>query len=243
MEYVLIAGAKSDIGKSVAREYAKHGYNLYLAARNSTELTEFTSDIKIRNSVEVAIIELDILDYASHQHFFDALPQKLMGIILLVGYLGDQNLSEKDPEEARLILNTNFMGPVNLINIFATYFEQKKEGFIVGVSSVAGDRGRKSNYHYGSAKGGFTIYLSGLRNRLSGTGVHILTVKPGFVATKMTKGMNLPKRLTAHPEEVARDIYRAQQKGKNILYTKWYWRYFMLIIKNIPEFIFKKLNL
>jgi short-subunit dehydrogenase len=114
---------------------------------------------------------------------------------------------------------------------------------MVGISSVAGDRGRKSNYIYGAAKAALTAYLSGLRNRLYELQVHVMTVKPGFVATKMTEGMDLPEKLTALPEEVARDIFSAQQKGKDVLYTKWMWRWVMLIIRNIPEFQFKKMSI
>jgi len=122
-------------------------------------------------------------------------------------------------------------------------FEKRKSGFIIGISSVAGDRGRKSNYIYGSAKAALTAYLSGLRNRLYVANVHVLTVKPGFVATKMTEGMDLPEKLTAQPEAVAEDIYRAQQKNKNVLYTKWIWRWVMLIIKVIPEWKFKRMSI
>jgi len=121
--------------------------------------------------------------------------------------------------------------------------ESKRNGFIVGVSSVAGERGRKANYIYGSAKAGFSTYLSGLRNRLYESGVEVLTVKPGFVATKMTQDLDLPEKLTAEASEVAEDIFNAQQKGKNILYTKWIWKYIMLIIKHIPEFMFKKMSI
>lgn len=129
------------------------------------------------------------------------------------------------------------------MNVIANEYEQNKNGFIVGISSVAGDRGRKSNYIYGSAKAAFSAYLSGLRNRLHDANVQVLTVKPGFVNTQMTKGMELPEKLTAQPEEVARDIYAAQKKGKDVLYTRWFWRWIMLIIRNIPEFQFKKMSI
>lgn len=139
-------------------------------------------------------------------------------------------------------MGTNYTGVVSLINIIANDFERRRSGFIVGISSVAGDRGRKSNYLYGSAKAAFTAYLSGLRNRLYEAQVHVLTVKPGFVATKMTEGMDLPEKLTAQPDEVASDIFQAQQKGKNVLYTKWIWRWVMMVIKMIPEWKFKGMS-
>lgn len=236
MSYVLIVGAKSDIAKATAREYAKHGYDLYLAARNVSELEIFANDIKIRFDRKVKCIELDILDYISHKSVYDGLEEKPLGVISAVGYLGELSETQK-------IIDTNYTGVVHLINIIANDFEQRKSGFIVAISSVAGDRGRKSNYIYGSAKAALTTYLSGLRNKLYAANVHVLTVKPGFVATKMTEGMDLPDKLTAKPEDVAKDIYKAQQNGKNVLYTKWIWKWIMLIIKTIPEFQFKKMNL
>ncbi len=240
MSYILIIGAKSDIAKAVARKYAENGYDLYLAARKSNDLKEFANDINIRTQRTVKCVELDILDYASHQTFYDNLEGKPLGVISAVGYLGEQDKAQNNFSEAQKIIDTNYTGVVSLLNIIVDDFEKRKCGFIVGISSVAGDRGRKSNYIYGSAKAALTAYLSGLRNRLYNANVHVLTVKPGFVATKMTKGMGLPKKLTAQPGEVAEDIYEAQQKGKSVLYTKWMWRWVMLIIKSIPEFLFKK---
>ena len=243
MSYVLIIGAKSDIAKATAREYAKHGYDLYLAARNSSELEEFAKDIIIRTQRTVRLVELDILDYKSHQAFYDNLDEKPLGVISTIGYLGEQEKAQSDFSEAKKIMDTNYTGVVSLFNIIADDFEKRRSGFMVGISSVAGDRGRKSNYIYGSAKAALTAYLSGLRNRLYDTQVHVLTVKPGFVATKMTEDMDLPEKLTAQPEEVAEDIYKAQQKGRNILYTKGIWKWMMLVIRNIPEFQFKKMSI
>ncbi len=240
MSYVLIIGAKSDIAKATARKYAENGYNLYLAARKSHELEEFANDINIRTQKNVKCVDLDILDYASHEAFLDALEEMPLGVISAVGYLGEQEKAQSDFIETQKIIDTNYTGVVSLINIIANHFEKRKSGFIVGISSVAGDRGRKSNYVYGSAKAALTAYLSGLRNRLHDANVYVLTVKPGFVETKMTEGMDLPKKLTAQPEEVADDIYKAQQKKKSLLYTKWMWRWIMMIIKSIPEFQFKK---
>lgn len=243
MSYVLILGAKSDIAKAVARKYAENGYDLYLVARNSNELEAFAQDITVRSQKAVKLIDLDILDYDSHQSFYDQLKEKPLGVISAIGYLGEQEKAQADFNEAKKIIDTNYTGIVSLFNIIANDFEKRKSGFIVGISSVAGDRGRKSNYLYGSAKAAFTAYLSGLRNRLYDAQVHVMTVKPGFVATKMTADMDLPEKLTAQPDEVAEDIYKAQQKNKNVLYTKWVWRWVMLIIRNIPEFQFKKMSI
>lgn len=243
MSYILIIGAKSDIAKATAREYAKHGYDIYLAARNSSELEEFANDIEVRTERTVKLIELDILDYKSHQDFYNQLEEKPLGVISAIGYLGEQETAQVNFDEAQRIMDTNYTGVVSLFNIIANDFEHRRSGFMVGISSVAGDRGRKSNYIYGSAKAAFTTYLSGLRNRLYDAQVHVLTVKPGFVATKMTDDMDLPEKLTAQPEAVAEDIYKAQQKNKNVLYTKWIWKWVMMIIRNIPEFQFKKMSI
>ncbi len=243
MSYILILGAKSDIAKALAKKYAENNYNLYLGARAADELKEFATDLEIRHNIKAECVELDALNFSSHQEFFNSLEKKPYGIICVIGYLGSQETAQNSFAESKKIIDTNYTGPVSLINLVANDLEDRKEGFIIGISSVAGDRGRKSNFLYGSAKAGFTAYLSGLRNRLSGSKVHVLTVKPGFVATKMTEGLGLPKVLTAMPENVAQDIFKAQQKKQNILYTKWFWRWIMLGIKNIPEFQFKKMNL
>ena len=243
MSYVLIIGAKSDIAKAIAREYAKHGYDLYLAARDVGELDDLAKDITTRTQRDVNLVELDILDFENHQAFYNNLKEKPLGVITAVGYLGEQKKAETDFSETKKIIDTNYTGVVSLLNIIANDFEKRRSGFMVGISSVAGDRGRKSNYIYGSAKAAFTTYLSGLRNRMHESQVYVLTVKPGFVATKMTEDMDLPEKLIAQPDEVAQDIFKAQQKGKDILYTKWFWKYIMLIIKMIPEWKFKGMSL
>lgn len=243
MSYVLIVGAKSDIAKACARKYAKNGYDLYLAGRNIGELDEFVQDLTVRTNRQIKSVELDILKAKTHQKFYQNLAEKPLGVITAVGLLGEQNLAQDDLEHSQDIINTNFTGLVSLLNIVANDFEKRKSGFIVGISSVAGDRGRKSNYIYGAAKAALTTYLSGLRNRLYEAQVHVMTVKPGFVATKMTEDLDLPEKLTAQPDQVAYDIYRAQQVSKNILYTKWQWRWIMFIIKNIPEWVFKRLSI
>jgi decaprenylphospho-beta-D-erythro-pentofuranosid-2-ulose 2-reductase len=243
MSYVLIIGAKSDIAKEIARVYAKNGYDLYLAGRDVNSLNGMANDIKIRSDVDVKLKELDLLDFDSHKFFYEALEERPLGIIVVAGYMAEQKECEKDWDKTINTINVNYTGAISILNIVANDFETQKIGFIVGVSSVAGDRGRKANYIYGSAKAGFSVYLSGLRNRLFNSGVNVLTIKPGFVNTKMTLGLDLPEKLTAQPKEVASDIYNAQQKGRDILYTKWIWRYLMLIIKHIPEFIFKKMSI
>jgi len=164
-------------------------------------------------------------------------------VIAVAGYLGDQEKAEINFTEAKKIIDTNYTGYVSILNIISNDFEKRENGFIIGISSVAGDRGRKSNYYYGSSKAAFTTYLSGLRNKLFNRGIKILTVKPGFVKTKMISDIKTSALLTATPKEVAEDIYKAFVKNKDVIYTKWFWKYIMLIIKHIPEMIFKKLSI
>ena len=242
-ETALILGANSDIARAIAHQFASKGYNLYLAARNSSRLEPDVSDIQIRYGRDVQILEFDALDYASHKQFYADITPKPDIVFCVFGLLGDQKKAEKDWNQAREIIAVNYEGAVSILHHIANEMEIRKKGVIVGISSVAGDRGRASNYYYGSAKAGFTAFLSGLRNRLSKKGVRVLTVKPGFVNTAMTEGLNLPSPITAQPAEVAKSIYQAVQSRKNVLYTHWMWRYIMLIIRNIPEFVFKKLSL
>ena len=243
MSYVLIIGAKSDIAKEVARVYAKNGYDLYLAARQSDSLNDLANDIKIRSNVDVKLKEFDITNFKSHSNFYTNLESKPIGVIVVAGYMTEQKECENDFEKTLNTINVNYTGAASILNVIANDMEKNKNGFIIGVSSVAGDRGRKANYIYGSSKAAFSAYLSGLRNRLFESKVQVLTVKPGFVATKMTVGLDLPTKLTAQPEDVALDIFNAQQKGKDVLYTKGIWKLIMLIIKHIPEFIFKRMSI
>ncbi|MBI2429261.1 MAG: SDR family oxidoreductase [Ignavibacteriales bacterium] len=243
MKYVLILGAGSDIARPLAFLYAKHGYNIYLASRSYDQLVRDAHDISLRFKVDAQAFKFDAADVASHQSFYDSLPYKPIGVITLAGALGDQKQSEQKFTDAKNVIDVNYTGLVSIIHIIAADFEQRREGFIVGVSSVAGERGRKSNYVYASAKAGFTTFLSGLRNRLHSAGVQVMTVHPGFVRTKMIEGRTTPGIITASAEDVARDIFKAQQLGKDFVYSKWFWRFIMMAFTMIPESIAKKLDL
>ena len=243
MSSLLILGAKSDIARAVAQQYAANGYDLLLAGRNMIELADFAKDLAIRHDTTVSTFEFDANDFDSHAAFVEQLPQLPDGVMTAIGYLGDQQQAEQDWTETEKIMTQNLLGNVSILNILANLFAQRQSGFIIGISSVAGDRGRQKNYLYGAAKAGFTTYLSGLRNRLYKDKVHVLTVKPGFVNTQMTADMDLPQKLTAEPEQVANAIYKAQQKNKNSLYTKGIWAWIMRIIRAIPEWHFKKMDL
>lgn len=243
MKSVLILGATSDIARACAKKFAEEKFTIYLAGRDKNRLAADAKDLQIRTNCEVATIHFDALSFSSHQQFYSKIKIEPDVVICAVGILGDQKKAESDFNESKKIMDTNYSGCVSILNVIAGEFSKRGSGTIIGISSVAGDRGRQSNFIYGSAKAAFTAYLSGLRNRLSKNNVHVITVKPGFVNTSMTEGMNLPGLLTAEPETVANDIYRAYIKNKNIIYTKWFWRYIMMIIIHIPEGIFKKLNL
>lgn len=237
-------GAAADVGRELCHEYGKAGYDLVLAARNIERLQADKSDYEIRYSVKVELLELDVTDYWSHEKILSPILDTVDGAIYIAGYLGDHEKAKIDWDEAQNIIDVNYSGAVSALNTIANAFEKRKSGWIVGISSVAGDRGRGSNFYYGSAKAAFTAYLSGLRNRLAPVGVHVLTVKPGFIATKMVAHFPpTPKPITATAQKVAKDVIKAQKKGKNTLYTTWPWRWIMLIIVLIPEKIFKKLKL
>lgn len=243
MASILILGATSDMAYATANEFASNGYNIILAARNFEALIPMKSDLHIRHEVSVDLVFFDALDFESHPQLINKYSGDLECVACFFGYLGDQQKAESNWEESNKIIASNYTAAVSILNIASNYFVQQGRGSIIGVSSVAGDRGRMSNYIYGSAKAGFTAYLSGLRNRLFHHNIQVLTVKPGFVNTKMTANLNLPPLLTASPKQVAKDIYKAWNNKRNIIYTLWFWRYIMAIITLIPEFLFKKLKL
>jgi len=228
---------------ALSRKFAAAGYGTQLAARDTGRLHPLQSDLSIRYNIPCSLHEFDAAQPGQHPAFFAGLTPQPDITISVFGYLGDQQLAQSDWKECERIILANYTGAVSILNIVADSYAARQNGTIVGISSVAGERGRQSNYFYCSAKAGFTAYLSGLRNRLFRHGVHVLTVKPGFVYTRMTDNMPLPALLTATPEQVAADIYRAVLKKSNVIYTRWFWRWIMLLIRNIPEPIFKKMKL
>jgi short-subunit dehydrogenase len=242
----LILGAKSAIAQALARQLAAEGCDLVLAARQSPQLEPFAADLRLRTGRQVRLWEFEALDGAG----LAGLPGRVerecgafdLGV-LVFGYLGRQSQAQDDSAELEKILHTNFTQAALALSHLANYLEKSGvPGGLIAISSVAGDRGRQSNYAYGAAKGGLSLFLQGLRNRLAATPVHVLTVKPGFVDTPMTRGLE-GLFLVASPEKVAGDILRAYKRKRDILYTPWFWRYIMLIIRNIPERLFKRLKL
>lgn len=247
-ENVLILGATSGIARAISHEMARRGCRLILAGRKMDELERDATDIRLRHNVAVDAVTFDALDFDSHPAFIqkclDLVGGHLDGVVLCHGYLPDQTKTQSDFAEARKTLDVNFTSAVSLLSPLANYLEQHRRGYIAAISSVGGDCGRLSNYSYGSAKAALSIWLQGLRNRLFHSGVHVLTIKPGFVDTPMTVGIIKPNSpLVVKPERVARDIDRAIRRRKNVLYTPWFWWGILTIICSIPESIFKRLKL
>ncbi len=211
---VLIIGAQSDIAKSIAKKFAENNYDLILAARNIDQLKTQSIDLKVRYNIDIDIHEFNILRLKNYRDFFKNLKEIPDITICAIGFLGEQKENEKEFDLRSKVLKVNYEGPVNIISELANIYEDRGFGTIIGISSVAGDRGKSSNYIYGSAKAGFTAFLSGLRNRLAKKNVHVLTVLPGTVYTKMTLGQNLPKFFTSSPDKVANDIYNGFVKKK-----------------------------
>jgi hypothetical protein len=239
---LLILGGRSDIGRAIARRFAAQGASVILAARNAATLADDASDLANRYGVAANALEFDVTD-GHPAAFFDALGALPDCVVMVAGLLGDNARSEAESVEALRVMATNYTGPAVYLLEAARRMSGRGSGSIVGISSVAGDRGRQSNYIYGSAKAGLSAFLDGLRNRLHPVGVHVVTVKPGFVDTQMTQGMKLPGPLTASPNEVAAAILVAVRRKKNTVYVKPIWRVIMMIICLIPEPVFKKMRL
>ena len=236
----LVIGATSDIGRAIARRLAADGFALQLAARDPARLAREARDVRARTGVAVTEHRCDVLDADGDAGFVDALDPLPAVAVCVVGLLGDQARSERDSVAAERVMRTNYVGPALLIGALAERFAARGSGVVIGVSSVAGERGRAANYVYGSAKAGLTAFLSGLRNRLAASGVHVATIKPGFVRTRVTDGRDLPARLTAEPEEVADAVAAVLRRRRDVVYVRPVWRLIMLLIRALPERVFKR---
>lgn len=242
---VLVLGATSAIATATMRPLAEAGASFYLVARNGAKLDAVSADLRTRGAKAVFTRTIDLDDTVLHPQLLAAAVTDLGGIDLALiahGVLGDQNEAQARYEPAEAVLRTNLLSPVSLITWLANYFEGRKQGVLAVISSVAGDRGRKSNYVYGASKGGLNVFLDGVRNRIDRSGVHVLTIRPGFVATPMTA--HLPQNaLFAHPNQIAQGILEAIDKRKDVAYVPAFWRPIMFVVRSIPQPIFKKLNL
>jgi hypothetical protein len=225
---ILILGANSDMAKAIANLFKAEGFDLVLAVRNP------------KNDTELAF---DAVDFETHEAFVKNLAVVPDVVVTAFGELIEGDDSFNDPKASLQSTLVNYSGVVSILGHLSKVMAERGSGTIIGISSVAGDRGRGSNYVYGSAKAGMTAYLDGLRNYLLKKGVHVVTVIPGYVDTKMKTHKPTPKIVTASPEDVAKAVLRAYHGGKNRIYVLSIWRWIMMIIRNIPEFIFKRMGL
>jgi short-subunit dehydrogenase len=246
MNNILIIGGTSAIAIACARLWAQDHGRFMLVGRNEEKLQQTAADLRARGASEVQTHVLDLDDLNGHAAMLDRAQQDLQRIdIALVahGSLPDQQACEDNPEQALRAFASNGLNVIALLTRLGNLMEAQGSGSIAVLSSVAGERGRPSNYLYGSAKAAVSVFCSGLRARLFKSDVHLLTVKPGFVDTPMTQGLSLPSLLLAQPDRVARDIVSALHKRRSTLYTPWFWLPIMAVIKAIPEFVFKRLSL
>jgi len=245
MSKILILGATSAIAMEFAKILAENKNELFLVARNEEKTRAISQDLQVRGAVITGTLVKDLSDISQHPQLLREVNEKMGAIdiaLIAHGTLGDQKACEQDFQRALKEIETNFLSVASLASELANQMEKNKTGCIAVISSVAGDRGRQSNYIYGSAKGGLNIFLQGLRNRMFFSGVQVLTIKPGFVDTPMTA--HLPKNaLFASPSKVARGIVRAIDQKKDVVYLPKFWCWILAVIKSIPESLFKRLKL
>jgi decaprenylphospho-beta-D-erythro-pentofuranosid-2-ulose 2-reductase len=246
MKKVLIIGATSAIAQATARVFAARGDALCLVARNADHLRVVAADLNVRGAMRAETATLDVTDFGAHQVVLDTAERQLGGIdIVLIahGTLSDQTQCQASVDALRREFDINAVSAMALLTTLANRLEAQRHGTLAVISSVAGDRGRQSNYVYGSAKAALSAFLGGLRQRLAKANVHVLTIKPGFVDTPMTAGITNKGALWAQPDRIAAAIVKAIDGGRNIVYLPWFWRWIMLVIRHIPEPVFKKLKL
>jgi len=239
----IIIGATSSMARAFARKVAEGGAHVILAGRDMDDMAQTACDCSVRGASSAITLPFDARNPATFDEIAmkAALQPGTINVAVFVASMPPQEAIDADPALLEATITDGFTGPARLLHLLAPEMEKRGTGTIIGVGSVAGDRGRLANYVYGSGKAGFATYLAGLRNRLGRSGVHVVTVKPGFVDTAMTWGLE-GLFLVASPEDVAKDLLKAVSKKRNTIYTPWFWRYIMLIIMHIPEFIFKRLK-
>jgi len=241
---LLVLGANSDIAHALARLFARRERaDLVLASRDMPRLEKRAQDVSVRTGVRAEAVFFDACDFDSHEGFYAALDPKPDGVVLAFGEFGDQGAAQKEFPLARRIIKSNFTAAVGILSVIAADFEARGHGFIIGIGSVAGLRGRQSNYIYGAAKAGLNVFLAGLRHRLFRRGVQVMTVLPGFVRTKMTENLDLPQRLVVEPDTAAEVIYRGWKKKRPVVYAPGFWRWIMLVIRSLPEAVFNRTRL
>jgi short-subunit dehydrogenase len=242
---VLIIGATSAIAAETARVFAAYGARLFLTGRHSGRLDAVAADLKVRGAAQVETALLEVTDISRHADVVEAAFAGLGGldvVLIAHGTLPDQRRCEESVAETVAGLEVNFTATIALLTLLANRFEAARQGCIAVITSVAGDRGRQSNYVYGAAKGGVERFLEGLRNRLFRSGVAVITIKPGFVDTPMTAGV-AKNPLFASPRRVGRAIHRAIEARRSVVYIPWFWRPIMFLVTALPESIFQRLRL
>ena len=243
---VLIVGALSGMARAIAGELAGQGHSLILAARDQDELLRTAADLRLRHRVTVETAAFEALDFDSHPAVVDAADRALLGgltgVVFCAGWMAEQELAESDFKVARRMIDVNYTAAMSLLNHAANVFEGRRRGWICALSSVAGDRGRQSNYLYGAAKSALSAYMQGLRNRLTPAGVAVITIKPGCVDTAMTYGAGRLPFLVG-PEVVARDVARAIARRDSAVYTPRIWWPVMMVVRLIPEVVFRRMKL
>jgi decaprenylphospho-beta-D-erythro-pentofuranosid-2-ulose 2-reductase len=242
---ILVLGATSGIAEACCRMWAARGDSLFLVGRNADKVAAVAADMRTRGASYVDFAVADLDDTESHPELLAHAINSLAGLdiaFLPLGVLGDQTQAERSFTHANEILHTNFVSPVSLLTWLANYCAQRHSGTLAVLSSVAGDRGRKSNYVYGSSKAGLSAFLAGLRNRIDREGVRVMTIKPGPVKTAMTEGMKGSEKF-ADVEKVSATIVKAIDAGQDVLYVPGIWRIIMAVIRAVPERVFKKMNL
>lgn len=245
---VILCGATSAVAVALGRRFAARGWRLHLMGRDLARLEETAADLRVRGAAAVSCSRFDAADIDSIPAAFvasvEALPEPLAGVIVCHGLLADEAGRLPGPDEVRRTIDVNFTSVAILLSLAAEQLAERRGGFLVAISSVAGDRGRQSNFCYGSAKAGLSAWLSGLRNRLQPRGVRVLTVKPGIIDSPMTAGLAVgPRALITTPDVVAKDIERATLKGRDVVYSPWFWQPIMAAIRAIPEPLFKRMKL
>jgi len=246
MKKILIIGATSAIATACARLWAGQGSEFFLVARNNEKLEQTAADLQARGAKAVTLHRMDATDLAAHPGMLDSCLNALQQIdiaLIAHGTLPDQKACEQDVGIALQELANNGTSVIALLTRLANQFEIQRCGSLAVISSVAGDRGRPSNYLYGTAKAAVSTFCEGLRARLFKVGVHVMDIKPGFVDTPMTQGLPLPAALVAKPEQVAQCILKGIERKVAILYAPGFWALIMLIIRSIPQPVFKRLNL
>ncbi|MEQ8968606.1 MAG: SDR family oxidoreductase [Azospirillaceae bacterium] len=243
---LVVLGATSAIAEAVARRHAARGWRLVLAARDEAKLAAVAADATARGAAAVSTHRIDFDDAAAEAGLLDAIEAAVGtpdAVLLAFGTLPDPERAHHDGEAAAAAMTTNFVAPVRLVTALAERMEAAGRGTIAVITSVAGDRGRQSNYVYGAAKGGLQTFLDGLRHRLVGKGVAVVDIRPGFVDTPMTATFDRGGPLWATPARVARDIDRAMERGRAVVYTPWFWRWIMLVIRLVPRFVMHRTGL